>query len=156
LRKQLPTHLSGIASRRSTGRSRAEETSDVQRRANALMEVMRQGVAADRAVAAAQRSGATVVRSNGMFSPGSATERICATCNMKFVERNRVNRQERALGGALCRSCGNFYCEPCVARELLGGSGTQVMTCACGQSQVYLGDDGCAAMRNCEELVVFR
>jgi hypothetical protein len=79
----------------------------------------------------------------------------CTHCGQMFTRMGRV-RQNRALGGAECRYCGNFYCERCVSAVIHGGSGRKRLTCACGKSKAWLGDDGCVAMDNFEELVVFR
>jgi len=106
--------------------------------------------------ATARRIGATVVDEGGRVVSGRRAERTCEACDTTYVEGGLASPQERAIGGALCRSCGNFYCEPCVSRALLRGSNNGSMTCACGKSQVNLGSDGSAAMRNFQELVVFR
>jgi len=79
---------------------------------------------------------------------------VCHKCDHNYVEHGQVTASERSLGGALCRSCGKFYCEPCVARIVHSGDGS--MRCACGDARTALGEAGYLTFEGFEELVVFR
>ena len=50
---------------------------------------------------------------------GIQQQDVCASCGKQYSENGRWNPENKAVGGALCRRCGNFYCEPCV-RLILG------------------------------------
>ena len=108
----------------------------------------------------------------------SSARRTCSKCSGQFTGYGRVTIDNRSMGGALCKSCGNFYCEPCVAKVLYSGNGPREealpimahfgktispsksesgrLTCACGRSHASLNMDGNLALNNFEELVVFR
>jgi len=89
------------------------------------------------------------------------TEITCARCGrkFKFTQSTRDWRfGGRAIGGAECRYCGNFYCEECVSRKVLGILGRlsrKRFVCACGRSRAWLGKEGRIAMDKFKELVVF-
>jgi tetratricopeptide (TPR) repeat protein len=79
---------------------------------------------------------------------------VCHVCGVNYVEHGQVTGRERSLGGALCRQCGSFYCESCVARAIHSGGSS--MRCACGAAETMLGEAGYLRFEGFEELVVFR
>jgi len=87
--------------------------------------------------------------------PREAT-RVCTRCEKEFSEHGRPTIENKAIGGALCRDCGRFYCEPCVARALLGASRGSAMDCECRGATAALDENGELTLHNFEELVVFR
>jgi tetratricopeptide (TPR) repeat protein len=96
--------------------------------------------------------GARVVRISHDATPSQAGKLaevlVCKMCGGNFFTSGQWSMDNRALGGAGCRHCGNFYCQPCVLRTEQESS---VLTCACGRSSTTPQDLG-----NFEELVVFR
>lgn len=82
-----------------------------------------------------------------------ATELVCSLCGKRFSRIGMTRSGQRALGGVKCRSCGNFYCEACVARAVSGKEKT--MQCRCGKARAPLGDDGSLRFDGFEELVVY-
>lgn len=94
------------------------------------------------------------------YAESGLIERKCTSCGEQFLEFRLMPTKRpapgRALGGALCRSCGRFYCEPCVAKALQSVSGPREMQCQCKKSKARLDDYGQLALDNFKELVVFR
>ena len=78
---------------------------------------------------------------------------VCHVCGKKYAEHGQVTMRQQSVGGALCRFCGKFYCEPCVARTVLGEG--RAMQCECGKARAPLGGDGSLRFNGFEELVVF-
>jgi tetratricopeptide (TPR) repeat protein len=105
-------------------------------------------------VIATRQRGATLSGGDGTVFSERHRILVCVKCHGEYTEFGQVNASCRALGGALCRSCGKFYCEPCVSKTL--HSDVSPMICICGKSRVRLNNDGRVAMDNFEELVVFR
>lgn len=109
----------------------------------------------EKQVKSANRVGGAVSSGGTVYSTRNAVL-VCAKCGQKYTEFGRMSIHNRAIGGALCRNCSKFYCEPCVSGFIHSGAKIRPMVCECGKSKVRLGDDGCVAMDNFEELVVFR
>lgn len=103
--------------------------------------------------AIARHSGATVRTRDGTIISGANRTVVCHACSRRYTEHGQVRLGERSLGGALCRICGKFYCEPCVARVV--HSPTALMQCACGKARAMIGENGYVKLEGFEELVVF-
>ena len=106
--------------------------------------------------ASVSRAGGVMYTRDGRVISGSNAQYTCSTCGRKYTESGQVTINNRALGGALCRSCSKFYCESCVSKALHAGTTSGSMICACGKSRAQFGEDGYVAMDNFKELVVYR
>ena len=97
-----------------------------------------------------------MLRGKAMGGPTSPVtmQVTCTECGGPYVAFGAmVPTNIRVLGGARCKSCGVFYCEPCVARAL-GGSGP--MACQCGKARASLSGAGELVLDGFDELVVRR
>lgn len=112
--------------------------------------------ATEKLVASADRTGSVVFGEDGKRFSRNTSQYTCASCGGNFTESGTASLHNRAYGGALCRSCGNFYCEACVSRVVLGRAGQNSMTCECGKSRTWIGASGSLSFENFSELVVFR
>jgi tetratricopeptide (TPR) repeat protein len=94
------------------------------------------------------------VRARALGNP--VIEMTCDSCGEGFSRACRMSLNSRAFGGVECYGCGRFYCEKCVSSVIHGWFGKKRFTCACRKSKAWLGKDGCVAMNNFKEIVVFR
>lgn len=74
---------------------------------------------------------------------------LCDSCGHAFTNIGASNGT--AIGGARCRHCGTFYCEPCVSHHMKS-SAVQTFTCACGNATLTQGGE----FNNFDEKVLFR
>lgn len=108
-------------------------------------------------------SAARMERVGGVFRSGEGTvysthnaKVICTDCGAAFNEYGQTTLDNRAQGGLRCRSCGRFYCEPCVGRVVFNEASRGRICCECGASTAILGNTGEWTYQNFDELVVFR